>query len=99
MGIYLLMYTCTYVDPILVTKRVLVPLWPRMFSATGLCKCNKNNTSGYYWIQNTERTSWLISIHGDKNSYQEYLATLCKIIIKLNKVTTIDVRDGSVGST
>ena len=30
----------------------------------------------------------LISIHGDKNSYQ-YLATTCEIIIKLNKVTTI----------
>ena len=46
-----------------------------------------------------ERTLRLISIYGDKNSYQEYLATLCKIIIKLNKVTTMDVRDGSVGST
>ena len=28
----------------------------------------------------SERTLQLISIHGDKNSYQEYLATLCKII-------------------
>ena len=47
----------------------------------------------------SERTLWLISIHGNKNSYQKYLATLCKIIIKLNKVTTIDVRDRSVGAT
>ena len=47
MGIYLLMCTFTYVDPILVTKRVWVPLWPGMFSATGPCKCKKNNTSGY----------------------------------------------------
>ena len=48
---------------------------------------------------NSERALQLISSHGDKNSYQEYLVTLCKIIIKLNKVTTIDVRDGSVGSS
>ena len=36
-----------------------------------------------------ERTLWLISIQGDKNSYLEYPATLCKIIIWLNKATTI----------
>ena len=47
MGIYLLMCTWTYIELILATKRVWVPLCPRMFSATGPCKCNKNNTSGY----------------------------------------------------
>ena len=41
----------------------------------------------------------LVSTHGDKNSYRKYPVTLCKIIICLNKVTTIDVRNKSVGST
>ena len=40
-----------------------------------------------FWLL-FERTLRLISIHGNKNSYQ-YLATSCEIIIKLNKVTTI----------
>ena len=33
--------------PYVVTIRVGVPLWPRLLSATGPCKSNKNNTSGY----------------------------------------------------
>ena len=46
-----------------------------------------------------ERTLQLISTHGDKNSYREYSVTWCRIIIWLNKVTTIGVRYRSVRSS
>ena len=57
-------------------------------SLYGLCQLYSCHALAYKMGSVCERTLQLISIHGDKNSYQ-YLATLCEIIIKLNKVTTI----------
>ena len=54
---------------------------------------------GMRYGRKTGRTLRLISTHSDKNSNQRCLATVCKNIIWLNKETTIDVRNRSVGST
>ena len=38
-------------------------------------------------------------MHNDKNSNWYYVVSTCKIIIRLNKATSIDVKNRSVGST
>ena len=53
----------------------------------------------FYILVKNERTLRLVSIHDDKNSNRKYFATWCKIIIWLNKATTLDVRNRLVGST
>ena len=60
-----------------------------MFSHFILALMKENVLFRFLGTQRTERTLRLVSTHGDKNSY---LATLCKIIIWLNKVTTRGVR-------